>query len=104
MPFYYDVNVPNIQETGDSQGFVFVKFLTSTKAYVKPGTPLAILRRGETRYLLRNAGEGLFTQWKIGFEQEISARQAIGRITTDGELIPYGRPYFTIEVAPPDQL
>ena len=74
------------------------------KSYIKPGTALAIVSSGHSRYLLRNVGEGLFTPWKLREGDRITADQAIGRITTDGELIPYGRPYFTLEDVPPNEL
>jgi len=97
MPFYYDVKIPAAGGIENGQSLVFVKWLTTEKSYVKPGAALAILESGHARYLLRNAGEGFFTPWSVREGEELTAGQAIGRITADGDLIPYGRAYFTLE-------
>jgi len=92
MPFYYDVKVP---ELPGSSKYTFVKWVISGKSYIEEDTAFAIVRSGETQYELRNAGPGFFAPWKVQGGEEVSLGQAIGRITTDGELIPYGRPYVT---------
>ncbi|MFZ0733994.1 MAG: hypothetical protein WAM79_16860 [Candidatus Sulfotelmatobacter sp.] len=82
---------------------MFSRWLLAQKSYIKAGTALAIIQTGEVCHLLRNAGEGFFTPWKIRAGDEIASGPAIGRITTDGDLIPYGRPYVTFETVPSDQ-
>jgi len=62
-----------------------------------------MVRDGATRYILRNAGPGFFTPWNIRDGEEVSPGQAIGRIVTDGDLIPYGRHYVTFEAVPAEQ-
>jgi len=102
VPFFYDIKVPDLDE-GRGGKYTFVKWLLSGKSDVAANTAFAIVKNGETRYLLRNSGPGFFTPWKVEEGEEISAGQAIGRITTDGELIPYGRPYVTFSELPPVQ-
>jgi hypothetical protein len=104
MPFHYDIKIPAIESNETGQRFVFVKWLTAEKSYIKPGTALALVGSGPAHYKLLNAGEGLFIPWKVNEGDEILADQAIGRITTDGDLVPYGRPYFTLEPISPDRL
>jgi hypothetical protein len=103
MAFYYDVKVPDFGSGGQSKKYVFVKWLLSEKTNIEAGTAFAIASDGETRYLLRNAGPGFLTPCNVRGGEEVSPGQAIGRIATDGELIPYGRPYVTFEPAPPEQ-
>lgn len=97
MPFYYDVKIPELAAGDRSTKLVFAKWIVAEKKMVEAGTALAIVRSGETEYLLRNAGPGLFTPWKVREGDEVAEGQAFGRITTDGELIPYGSPYVTSE-------
>jgi hypothetical protein len=103
MAFYYDVKVPDLGSGEPTKKYVFVKWLLSQKTNIEAGTPFAIVSNGEMRYLLRNAGPGFFTPWSLRGGEEISAGQTIGRIATDGELIPYGRPYVTFEPATQEQ-
>ena len=70
------------------------------KSNIDSGTALAIVSSADTRYILRNAGPGFFSRWDIQEGSEVSPGQTIGRITADGELIPYGRPYVTFDLAP----
>jgi nicotinate-nucleotide pyrophosphorylase len=103
MPFYYDIKVPDLKPEKTTSKYLLVKWLLPLKADIATGTALAIVSDGEARYLLRNAGPGFFSQWHVQEGDEISPGQTIGRITTDGELIPYGRPYVTLEPAPSHQ-
>jgi hypothetical protein len=99
MPFYYDVKVPELPATSK---YTFVKWALSGKSNIEANTALAIVRSGEAYYVLRNAGPGFFTPWNVRSGEEITPGQAIGRMTTDGELIPYGRPYVTFSELPQD--
>jgi len=100
MPFYYDLKVPELPA---GSKYTFVRWVLSGKSDIEANTALAIVRCGETQYVLRNAGPGFFTSWKVQGGEEIAPGKAIGRITTDGELIPYARPYVTFSELPPDQ-
>ena len=100
MPFYYDVKVPKLPTDGKC---TFVRWVLSGKSNIQANTELAIVHAGEAQYVLRNAGPGFFTPWTVQSGEEISPGQAIGRITTDGELIPYGRPYVTWSKVPQDK-
>jgi hypothetical protein len=99
MPFYYDVKVPELPVGGK---YKFVKWVLSGKSNIEANTELAIVSSGETQYVLRNAGPGFFTPWNVQVAEEVSPGQVIGRIVTDGELIPYGRPYVTFSELPQD--
>jgi hypothetical protein len=97
VPFYYYVEIPNLGTENSIGKYTFVRWLLKEKANIEAGTAFAIVSDGSKRFVLRNAGPGFFTPWKILEGAEVSPGQAIARITTDGDLIPYGRPYVMFE-------
>lgn len=103
MPFHYDIKVPDLAPGTRTEKYRLMKWLLPEKTNVDAGTALAIVSSGDVRYVLRNAGPGFFSQWDLEEGSEITPGQTIGRITTDGELIPYGRPYVTFDVATTDE-
>jgi len=98
VPFYYDLRIPEFGPSDRRENLVFEKWIIAEKKMIEAGTALAVVRRCETAYLLRNAGPGLFTPWNVHEGEGVAEEQPFGRITTDGELIPYGRPYVTFEI------
>lgn len=102
MPFYYDIKVPDLGPAKPTRKYWFVKWLLPEKSNIEAGTALAIVSDGETKYVLWNAGPGFFSPWDVQEGQEISPGQTIGRMTADGDLIPYGRPYVTFRLAASD--
>ena len=100
MPFWYDIKVPEIASARAAGSCKFVKWLAPDKSEVKAGANLAILSDGEVQYLLRIVGPGFLSHWDIKANDDLHVGQTIGRMTTDGELIPYGRPYVELARLP----
>jgi hypothetical protein len=103
MPFYYDIKVPDLGSQVANDKYIFVKWLVLDKSDLEEGSGFALLSDGKSQYLLRTAGPGFFSQWEIHEGEKIALGQTIGRITTDGELIPYGRPYVSFNRMVPDR-
>jgi hypothetical protein len=103
VPFYYDVKVPDLGNEKSVGKYTFVRWLLNEKGNIEAGTAFAIVSDGSKTFILRNAGPGFFTPWNVHEGDEVSAGQPIARITTDGDLIPYGRPYVTFSELPHDK-
>jgi hypothetical protein len=102
MPFHYDIKVPDLAPDKPMIKYLFVKWLLPQKSNIDAGTAVAIVGSGDALYVLRRAGPGFFSRWYVKEGHEVSPGQTIGRITTDGELIPYGRAYVTFDLEASD--
>jgi hypothetical protein len=78
MPFYYAIKVPKLPAGGK---YPFVRWAPSGKSHIEANNAPAIVRGGETRNGLRNAGAGFSTLGKDQTGEEIfPGRQSAGSL------------------------
>jgi pyruvate/2-oxoglutarate dehydrogenase complex dihydrolipoamide acyltransferase (E2) component len=96
MPFWYHVPIPTLPEP-DPRLVRLVKWLVEDGAEVHPGTRLAIIEASTGSFVVLTNGAGFLREKLLPTGAELPPGTPIATINTDGEKIPYGRPYSIAE-------
>jgi pyruvate/2-oxoglutarate dehydrogenase complex dihydrolipoamide acyltransferase (E2) component len=96
MPFWYQVPIPALDDP-QPVNVRLVEWLVGVGDEVHRGTKMAVIEAPTGRYVVIANGDGVFREQHFPAGAEIESTTPIGVIATDGENIPYGRPYSLAE-------
>jgi pyruvate/2-oxoglutarate dehydrogenase complex dihydrolipoamide acyltransferase (E2) component len=100
MPFWYFLPVPQIPPdvAHQSNQVELIKYLAKEGSKVEVGTPIALVENWWAVFQLKANGVGTLKKTFFDPGTTISVGDPIAIIGADGESIPYGQSYATLEV------
>jgi hypothetical protein len=92
MPFFYDLKVPD-----EADGSILLRLLIAEHTLIEANTAIACLTHAGKELNLRAVGSGVLSTWYVKPGEQLQQGQLLARMRADGENIPYGRPYLSVE-------
>ena len=96
MGFWYHVPIP-LMDNPQPAMVRLVQWLVEEGEEVHPGTRMALVEGGPSRFWVTAAGDGILREQLFPAGAEIESWNPIAVVAADGEKIPYGRPHSNAE-------